>query len=110
LSERTCRFHLATDAGILVVVWRWCRHGYGHSFIGTAEDVFGALREDPSTFGLERRLAAAIKWFAMQIVSLAKAAAIAGLTREELLRGLARFGVFPFQHDPDEIIHEVDSV
>ena len=71
--------------------------------------VLSALRQDPSGFVQEMRLAAAVKWYEIQLVSQAKAAEIAGLSRAEFLAALARFGVSPFQYDADDIIQEISS-
>lgn len=43
------------------------------------------------------------------MISQAKAAEIAGLSRAEFLNALKRFGVSPFQVDADEIIKEVNG-
>jgi predicted HTH domain antitoxin len=72
-------------------------------------EVFSALRQDPNGFVREMRLAAAAKWYEMHLISQAKAAKIAGLSRAEFLAALARFGVSPFQYDADEIIQEVSG-
>jgi predicted HTH domain antitoxin len=69
--------------------------------------VFSALKQDPAGFVDEMRLAAAVKWYEMQLVSQAKAAEIAGLSGAEFLTALARFGVSPFQYGEDEIVQEV---
>ena len=71
--------------------------------------ALSALREDPSTFVSEMRLAAAVKWYEMRQVSQAKAAAIAGLSRAEFLAALGRFAVSPFQYDAAEIAAEVND-
>lgn len=68
--------------------------------------VLSALRQDPTGFVQEMRLAAAIKWYEMGRVSQAKAAEIAGISRAEFLTALAQFGVSPFQYGADEIIQE----
>jgi predicted HTH domain antitoxin len=69
--------------------------------------ALSALRQDPDTFVHEMRLAAAVKWYEMRLVSQAKAAEVAGVSRSEFLTALQRFGVSPFQYDADEIIQEV---
>ena len=69
--------------------------------------VFSALKQDPAGFVDEMRLAAAVKWYEMQLVSQAKAAEIAGLSRAEFLTALTRFDVSPFQYGADEVVHEV---
>lgn len=70
--------------------------------------VLSALRQDPAHFVQEMRLAAAVKWYEMGLVSQAKASEIAGLSRTEFLTALGRFGVSPFQYGADEIIREVE--
>lgn len=71
--------------------------------------VLSALRQDPDHFVQEMRLAAAVKWYELQMVSQSKAAEIAGLTRVEFLLALARFGVTPFQASVDELREEVEG-
>jgi predicted HTH domain antitoxin len=70
-------------------------------------DAFSALREDPGGFVREMRLAAAVKWYEMRLISQAKAAEIAGISRAEFIYSLARFGVSPFQVDADEVVKEL---
>ena len=56
------------------------------------------------------RLAAAVKWYEMGIISQGKAAEIAGVTRSDFILSLARFGVSPFQSTVDEIEEELCGV
>jgi predicted HTH domain antitoxin len=46
----------------------------------------------------------------MGLVSQAKAAEIAGISRAEFLTALARFGVSPFQYGAEEVLREVGHV
>jgi predicted HTH domain antitoxin len=66
------------------------------------EGAFAALRQDPEHFSTEMKLAAAVKWYEMQMISQARAAEIAGLSRAEFMTALSRFGVSPFQETIEE--------
>lgn len=50
------------------------------------EGPFSALRKDPNEFAKELRLAAAVIWYEMGIISQERAAEIAGLSRSETNR------------------------
>ncbi|MBE7443862.1 MAG: UPF0175 family protein [Planctomycetia bacterium] len=71
------------------------------------EGAFSALRKEPSEFASELRLAAAVKWYEMGIISQEKAAEIAGLTRAEFIFSLGKFSVSPFQYTIEEIKEEI---
>ena len=71
------------------------------------EGVFSTLRKEPSEFAKELRLAAAVKWYEMGIISQEKAAEIAGLTRAEFIFSLGKFSVSPFQYTIEEIKEEI---
>ena len=71
------------------------------------DGVFSALRSNPETFVQEMRLAAAVKWYEIGIVSQSKAAEIAGVSRQQFLEALNRFNVYPFQVTPEELAEEL---
>lgn len=70
------------------------------------EDAFSTLRRTPEAFVKEMRLAAAVKWYEMGLVSQGKASELAGLSRQEFLASLARFNVSPFQVTAEELEEE----
>lgn len=72
-----------------------------------SRESLSALRKDPEHFLPEMRLAAAVKWYELGILSQSKAAEVAGISRSEFLESLSRFRVSPFQYNADEITDEV---
>ena len=70
------------------------------------EEALAALHKDPESFAKELRLAAAVKWYELHLVSQGRAAEIAGVSRSEFIAALARFGVSPFQYSAEEILEE----
>jgi len=71
------------------------------------ESAFSALRTTPETFIKEMRLAAAVKWYELGMISQSKGAEIAGVSRHEFLDALGRFGVSPFQITPEQLGEEL---
>ena len=71
------------------------------------EDAFSALRTTPESFVAEMRLAAAVKWYELGMLSQSKAAEVAGVTRHDLLDALRRFKASPFQTSPDQLADEL---
>ena len=71
--------------------------------------AFAALRKAPHDFATEMRLAAAVKWFELGILSQGKAAEIAGLTRADFITALARFKVSAWQYTAEELEAELTS-
>ena len=73
-----------------------------------SEDALSSVRKDPDHFAQELRLAAAVKWYEMAVVSQSRAAEISGLSRSEFIAALGRFKVSAFQYDADEIAEEAN--
>jgi len=72
------------------------------------EEALTALRKQPKDFAQELRLAAAVKWYEMKIMSQERAARVSGLSRAEFLDAMGRFSVSPFQYGADEILEEAE--
>ncbi|MDD3581621.1 MAG: UPF0175 family protein [Desulfobacca sp.] len=74
--------------------------------IDLPEGVLAVLRTSPAEFVAEMRLAAAVKWYEIGMVSQSKGAELAGLSRQAFLEALHRFQVSPFQATPEELAQE----
>jgi len=71
------------------------------------ESAFAALRKDPGEFVSEMRIAAAVKWYEMGMISQEKGAEIAGLSRAKFISALNRFHVSPLQYSPEDLREEL---
>lgn len=74
-----------------------------HIGLDMPEEAFSALRKSPEDFAREMRLAAAVKWYELAMISQSKAAEIAGLSRQEFMLACSRLGVSPFQVTAEEL-------
>lgn len=74
------------------------------------DTALSALRKTPDELGREMRLAAAAKWYELGQVSQERGAEIAGLSRENFMLALHKFGVSVFQYDEGEFKQETDGV
>ena len=74
--------------------------------IDLPESVFSALLTSPENFVKEMRLAAAVKWYELGMVSQSKASELAEVSRQEFIQALHRFKVSPFQITPEELSQE----
>jgi predicted HTH domain antitoxin len=73
------------------------------------DTAFAALRKAPEDFVKEMRIAAAVKWYELGILSQGKAAEVAGLTRAEFIATLSRFKVSVWQYTAEELEAELSG-
>ena len=71
------------------------------------ESALSAMGKDPGEFASEMRIAAAVKWYELGIISQEKAAEIAGLSRADFISALNRLHVSPLQYSPEELDQEL---
>jgi predicted HTH domain antitoxin len=71
------------------------------------ESAFAALRKEPAEFAVEMRIAAAVKWYELGIISHEKAAEIAGLSRVQFINALNRLHVSPIQYSHEDLSEEL---
>jgi predicted HTH domain antitoxin len=77
-----------------------------HLTLEMPDEALASMRKAPEEFGRELRLAAAVKWYELKLLSQERAARVAGVSRAEFLETLDRFGVTPFQCSAEEILEE----
>lgn len=73
------------------------------------EEVFLGMNKHPHEMAREMRLAAAVKWYELNMISQGMAARLAGLSRAEFINSLSRFSVSPFQETAEEILSAVQE-
>ena len=73
------------------------------------EASFSALRKAPDEFVREMRLAAAVTWYELALVSQEKAAEIAGVARAEFIDAASRMRVSPLQTSASELHEELQG-
>ena len=66
-------------------------------------DICTLLRRSPEEVAEDLRLAGAIRWYSLGLVSQSKGAEIAGLSRAEFIDALSASGVDPIQESLGEI-------
>ncbi|MFH0959033.1 MAG: UPF0175 family protein [Pseudomonadota bacterium] len=74
--------------------------------IDLPDDAFSALRSRPEDFVKEMRLAAAVKWLEIGLVTQSKAAELAGVSLESFMQALTRLQVSPFQETPKSFVRQ----
>lgn len=67
------------------------------------DDTFAVVRRAPEEIAREMRIAVAVRWYDLGIVSQGKGAEIAGLSRAEFIDALSEFGVSACQETVAEI-------
>jgi predicted HTH domain antitoxin len=74
------------------------------------DSLFAALRKAPHEVARELRIAAAIHWYQQGLVSMARAAETADMSRPEFLAELSRRKVDVFVVDEEDLARELRSV
>ena len=67
------------------------------------DDTFATVRRAPEEVAREMRIAVAVRWYELGLVSQGKGAEIAGLARAEFLGALSEFGVSASQESAEDI-------
>ena len=74
--------------------------------IDLPETVFLTLPHNPEEFVQQMRLAAAIKWYELQLISPAQAADIAGISHRDFQEALTHFTASPLPDRPEELLEK----
>jgi len=77
--------------------------------IEVPDDVLLEMQKDSHALAREMRLAAAVKWYELGMLSQGKAAEIAALSRAEFIKELSRYKVSPFQETVSDILAAADD-
>lgn len=72
--------------------------------------TLAALGDSPDEFVNEMRIAAAVKWYELGVLSQGKAAEVAGLSRSAFIDALSRFRVSAIQLTKHERAQELNNV
>ena len=68
------------------------------------DEVLLGMNKSPEELAGEMRLAAAVKWYEMGMISQERAAQLSGMGRAAFIDALSRFRVSPFQETAEEIL------
>jgi predicted HTH domain antitoxin len=73
------------------------------------EELLLGMNKSPEELAGEMRLAAAVKWYEMGMISQETAARLSGMGRAAFIDALSRFGVSPFQETAEEILDALNE-
>lgn len=73
------------------------------------DEIFLGLDKNPDELAGEMRLAAAVKWYELGLISQGKAAQMAGMSRAAFIASLAQFGVSACQETAEEIVAAIQG-
>jgi len=74
------------------------------------DDVLLGMQKNEKDFSKEMRLAAAVKWYELGMISQDKASQIAGLSRSAFIVQLTRFKVSPFQETSKDVLDSIQKI